>query len=148
WTYDDDYVWVSDYSWGWAPFHYGRWVYAGGMGWEWIPGRRYAGAWVSWRYGWDDWAYVGWAPLPPLWCWHRGIAVGIGFVPVAPYGVVATGDLFASRLRARVVVGERVGLIAAHTRRWVPAPPTVAGHVIAQPSVGGPPPAVMHIPAS
>ena len=26
WVYDDDYVWVSDYDWGWAPFHYGRWV--------------------------------------------------------------------------------------------------------------------------
>ncbi|MDP9150733.1 MAG: hypothetical protein M3O36_12450, partial [Myxococcota bacterium] len=44
WAYDDDYVWVSDYEWGWAPFHYGRWVYGGGVGWEWIPGRRYAGA--------------------------------------------------------------------------------------------------------
>jgi hypothetical protein len=29
WAYDDDYVWVSDYQWGWAPFHYGRWVWAG-----------------------------------------------------------------------------------------------------------------------
>src|SRR4029077_13989363 len=65
WNYDDDYVWASDYEWGWAPFHYGRWVYGAGVGWEWIPGRTYAGAWVSWRYGWDDWAYVGWAPLPP-----------------------------------------------------------------------------------
>jgi len=43
WAYDDDYVWVSEYSWGWAPFHYGRWVYVGGVGWEWIPGRTYAG---------------------------------------------------------------------------------------------------------
>jgi hypothetical protein len=147
WAYEDDYVWVSDYSWGWAPFHYGRWVY-GGMGWGWIPGRRYAGAWVSWRYGWDDWAYVGWAPLAPTWCWHRGIAVGIGFVPVAPYAFVATGDLFAPHLATRVVVGERVGAIGAHTRPWVPASPAVAGHVIARPSVGGPPPSVMRIPPS
>ena len=52
WTYDDaqNYVWVSDYSWGWAPFHYGRWVHVR-HGWAWIPGRTYAGAWVVWRDG-------------------------------------------------------------------------------------------------
>jgi hypothetical protein len=21
WSYDGDYVWVSDYPWGWVPFH-------------------------------------------------------------------------------------------------------------------------------
>src|SRR5579862_5507768 len=26
WT-DDGWFWVSDYDWGWAPFHYGRWSY-------------------------------------------------------------------------------------------------------------------------
>src|SRR5262249_7908557 len=46
WTYADDYVWVSDYEWGWAPFHYGRWVYAAPRAhWVWIPGRVYSGAW-------------------------------------------------------------------------------------------------------
>src|ERR1035441_2081240 len=36
WTYDDDdWVWVSDYPWGWAPFHYGRWVAIDGRGWGW-----------------------------------------------------------------------------------------------------------------
>jgi hypothetical protein len=148
WAYDDDYVWVSDYSWGWAPFHYGRWVYVGGVGWEWIPGRAYAGAWVSWRYGWDNWGYVGWAPLPPTWCWHRGVAVGIGFVPVAPYAFVARGDLFSPALRSRVVAGEQVGVIAAHTRPWVPATTGLAGRVVARPGVGGPPPSALHIPTS
>src|SRR5262249_46718811 len=85
WAYDDDYIWVSDYEWGWAPFHYGRWVWISGRGWSWIPGRTYAGAWVSWRYGYDDWAYIGWAPLPPTWYWYGGVAVGIGFVPRAPF---------------------------------------------------------------
>src|SRR6202012_307314 len=53
WTYSDDtdYVWVSDYSWGWAPFHYGRWAYVGPYGWSWIPGRVSSGAWGSWRAG-------------------------------------------------------------------------------------------------
>ena len=43
--------WMSDYDWGWAPFHYGRWAWIAGRGWCWIPGRTYAGAWVSWRTG-------------------------------------------------------------------------------------------------
>src|ERR1041384_7135238 len=29
-------VWVSSYEWGWAPFHYGRWVYDSLYGWVWI----------------------------------------------------------------------------------------------------------------
>src|SRR5579859_6476331 len=85
WVYDDDYVWVSDYEWGWVPFHYGRWVWVGGRRWAWVPGRVYAGAWVDWRVGDDEWAYVGWAPMPPLWIWRGGVAVGIGFVPWEPY---------------------------------------------------------------
>ena len=145
WAYDSDYAWVSDYDWGWAPFHYGRWVYAAGPGWEWVPGRAYAGAWVSWRYGVDDWAYVGWAPLAPTWCWRGGVAVGLGYVPRAPYAFVGTGELFAPRIGASVVVGAQVGAIGAHTRPYVPASPSVGGRVAASPVVGGPSPASLHI---
>jgi hypothetical protein len=148
WAYDSDYTWVSDYDWGWAPFHYGRWVYASGPGWEWVPGREYAGAWVSWRYGVDDWAYVGWAPLAPTWCWRGGAAVGIGFVPRAPYAFVGTGELFAPRIGPRVVAGAQVGVIASHTRPYVPASSpgaAVGGRVAARPSVGGPSPASLRI---
>ena len=31
-------TWVSDWSWGWAPFHYGRWIIVSGYGWCWVPG--------------------------------------------------------------------------------------------------------------
>jgi len=54
-------TWASDYSWGWAPFHYGRWVYAGSR-WCWRPGRVWGPGWVAWR---NHGRYVGWAPLPP-----------------------------------------------------------------------------------
>jgi hypothetical protein len=145
WAYDSDYAWVSDYDWGWAPFHYGRWAYAAGPGWEWIPGRAYAGAWVSWRYGVDDWAYVGWAPLAPTWCWRGGMAVGLGYVPRAPYAFVGTGELFAQRVGASVVVGAQVGAIASHTRPYVPASASVGGRVAARPVVGGPSPSSLHI---
>jgi len=56
WTY------VSDAPWGWAAYHYGRWGYGYGLGWYWVPGRVWAPAWVSWRYG---GGYVGWAPMGP-----------------------------------------------------------------------------------
>ena len=52
--------WVSDYDWGWAPFHYGRWEYDSYDGWMWIPGYDWAPAWVSWS-SYDS--YYGWAPM-------------------------------------------------------------------------------------
>ena len=74
-TDDDQWVWVSDYEWGSGPFHYGRWVWIDGTGWAWIPGGVYAPAWVVWQTGYYDEAYVGWAPMPPAWCWRGGVAV-------------------------------------------------------------------------
>ena len=58
-------TWVSDYAWGWAPFHYGRWIYDPAYGgWLWIPGPDWGPAWVTWRSG---GGYYGWAPLAPGW---------------------------------------------------------------------------------
>ncbi len=63
WSYTDyGWTWVSEYNWGWAPFHYGRWLTVPGYGWSWVPGRIWGPAWVHWRSG---GGYVGWAPLPP-----------------------------------------------------------------------------------
>ena len=63
WIYTDaGWTWSSNYNWGWAPFHYGRWFYENGYGWMWVPGNEWAPAWVSWRSGGD---YYGWAPMGP-----------------------------------------------------------------------------------
>lgn len=64
WSYVDasGWMWSSDWSWGWATFHYGRWYHDNEYGWCWVPGTRWAPAWVAWRMG---NGYVGWAPLPP-----------------------------------------------------------------------------------
>src|SRR5215471_19626550 len=61
-------TWVSDWDWGWAPFHYGRWTAINHRGWCWVPGTIWGPAWVHWRAG---GGYVGWTPLPP-----RGLWVG------------------------------------------------------------------------
>ncbi|RAJ94474.1 hypothetical protein LX87_04361 [Larkinella arboricola] len=56
-------TWVSDYDWGWAPFHYGRWLFDDYYGrWIWVPDSEWGPAWVSWRSG---GGYYGWAPLGP-----------------------------------------------------------------------------------
>jgi hypothetical protein len=70
WVWSDyGWTWVSDYSWGDIPFHYGRWGWDDGFGWFWVPGDVWGPAWVTWRMS-DH--YLGWAPLPP------GISFSIG----------------------------------------------------------------------
>jgi hypothetical protein len=63
WT-DRGWFWDSNEDFGWATYHYGRWILVDGVGWVWVPGQHWAPAWVSWRHT-DDDDYVGWAPLPP-----------------------------------------------------------------------------------
>ncbi len=84
WLHSDlGWYWQSDYSWGWAPFHYGRWTRHHRIGWVWTPGSVWGPAWVTWRY--ND-GYCGWAPLPyqaqyrsGLGLLYRGSSVAIGF---------------------------------------------------------------------
>ena len=61
WTVDGWY-WESDEPWGWATYHYGRWVNDDYYGWVWIPDLEWAPAWVEWRTG---PACLGWTPLGP-----------------------------------------------------------------------------------
>jgi len=75
--------WYSDYSWGWAPFHYGRWTSHHGVGWFWVPDVHWGPAWVSWR---STRSHSGWAPLPPSARWvsghgfyHNRVSVGVSF---------------------------------------------------------------------
>lgn len=141
WTYSDStsWVWVSDYSWGWVPFHYGRWVYLPGHGWSWIPGRRYAGAWVTWRYGYG-YDYVGWAPMGPDYYWYNGWAVGWSFGWYRPYYYYCHHQhIYAPGVSGYV---SRGGTPAAaphegRTTPYSPASPGVGGNgrVAAQPNV-------------
>lgn len=63
WLWSDcGWYWKSSYSWGWAPFHHGRWCRHPRYGWVWCPDRVWGPAWVCWRQG---PGCCGWAPLPP-----------------------------------------------------------------------------------
>jgi hypothetical protein len=104
WVYTDDgWAWVSNEPFGWATYHYGRWVRLRGIGWTWVPGSEWAPAWVSWRYG-DD--YCGWAPLPPE--ARFGSGVSISFDVAGGYGAfdyvfVPTVSLCESSIRPFIV---------------------------------------------
>ena len=80
--------WVDDAPWGFAPFHYGRWLVVGGR-WCWAPGRYvarpvYAPALVAWIGGPGHSAtvvaggppYVGWVPLAPREPYYPHYATG------------------------------------------------------------------------
>ncbi len=122
-TDQDEWLWVSDYDWGYIPFHYGRWVWVG-THWAWIPGRSYAPAWVAWRVG--AGGYIGWAPMPPSYYWLGGAAVALWTVPYAAYCFVPTTYVFNDRV-ATYVVRDRgaVQTIAQQTRAYKPATPSI-----------------------
>jgi hypothetical protein len=66
WVWVDPFgwTWVSDESWGWAPYHYGTWLQRP-YGWAWCPGSR----WQYWSPGVVSFSSysggIGWAPLCP-----------------------------------------------------------------------------------
>ncbi len=106
WVYSDcGWYWMSGYSWGWAPFHYGRWFRHNQLGWCWSPGSVWAPSWVAWRY---SAGYCGWAPLPPC-AWYRpGIGLtyrghtvastfGFGLTPQS-YAFVAFKNFYNGQL--------------------------------------------------
>jgi hypothetical protein len=80
WAFTDyGWTWISGWSWGWAPFHYGRWAVLPGRGWCWIPGTLWGPSWVAWRAGRN---YVAWAPLPP-----EGMSIGRPLGPRSPWSM-------------------------------------------------------------
>ena len=74
WQYTSrGFMWVSNEPFGWACYHYGRWVWVDR--WVWLPATVWGPSWVDWRET-DD--YVAWAPMGPSgwvapdWGW-RGV---------------------------------------------------------------------------
>jgi hypothetical protein len=78
-------TWVDDSPWGYAPFHYGRWVTLGGR-WGWVPGPMevepvYAPALVVFLGGGGGFGNnVGWFPLGPREVYVPSYNVSRGYV--------------------------------------------------------------------
>lgn len=68
-------TWVDDAPWGYAPAHYGRWVFYGGF-WGWAPGPVVVGVAPVYAP-----ALVGWVGGPG-WGVGFGIGVGVGWFPL------------------------------------------------------------------
>ena len=75
-------TWVDDAPWGYAPFHYGRWV-TWNSAWCWVPGPRY----VHPVYG---PALVAWVGGPRV-AVSVGIGASVGWFPLAPREVYVPG---------------------------------------------------------
>jgi hypothetical protein len=132
-TAENDWIWQSDYPFGWAVFHYGRWVWIAGQGWSWVPGRTYANAWVVWRTPTAGYAYVGWAPMPPTWGWRYGYSYSLWYSPPLPYVFCPSAYVFDRHVHHHIVRDRHlVGTIASSTRVYptpyrAPAQPTLRG---------------------
>ena len=85
-------TWVSDYAWGWAPFHYGRWYVDNQYGWAWVPGSDWGPAWVSWRSG---GGYYGWAPLAPGWDINMNVNIPAPYWTFVPQIYITSPNLYS-----------------------------------------------------
>ncbi|MBX3605821.1 MAG: FecR domain-containing protein [Piscinibacter sp.] len=90
WVAPWGWTWIDEAPWGFAPFHYGRWVYVGSR-WCWSPGhfvRRpvYAPALVAWiggprlSIGISSGPAIGWLPLAPREVYVPGYRVTPGYL--------------------------------------------------------------------
>jgi hypothetical protein len=105
-------TWVDDAPWGYAPFHYGRWVLSRG-GWGWIPGPLggpaiFAPAMVGWMGG--DGFFIGGE-------------LGIGWFPLGPGDIFIpsfhASPLFFERINIRNTVVVRTQLTSVYTNAYV-----------------------------
>jgi len=93
WGYSDyGWTWVSNEPYGWATYHYGRWVLDPYYGWVWVPDTTWGPAWVSWQ---NNDAWCGWAPLPPQAGWS--VSVGFSWGNTYGYAVPAQSWCFVPR---------------------------------------------------
>lgn len=120
-----DWIWVSDVAWGWVTSHYGRWTYVAKRStWAWVPGRRYAGAWITFRVGQNcpgaD-CVVGWGPKAPHIAWRGEEAVRRP-AKTALFVYAYAKDLFDDELSSRLLRGTDLMHAAAQSPVVTEAP--------------------------
>ena len=111
-------TWIDDQPWGFAPFHYGRWLWLHGH-WAWTPGR-----WGATRPVYAP-ALVGWFCGPAL---AVGDAPVVGWVALAPDEAVLPGYAVSARAwsalnDASVAPASRRAVAIGTRARLVPAGP-------------------------
>ncbi|HSV80713.1 MAG TPA: DUF6600 domain-containing protein [Ramlibacter sp.] len=89
-------TWIDDAPWGFAPFHYGRWIVIGSR-WAWVPGRLvarpvYAPALVVFIGGGGSFLVgsgpgVGWCPLAPGEAWLPWYRTSPRYLSYANYAI-------------------------------------------------------------
>ncbi len=115
-------TWIDDAPWGYAPFHYGRWVMVGGA-WGWAPGpiavrAVYAPALVSFIGGVEvvgvvdpvSWVALSWGEP-----WYPSFGVSYGYYN----SVNLCGSIFGAGIIAGVWGGAAVNLAYGHDYRAV-----------------------------
>jgi hypothetical protein len=142
WNAPWGWTWIDDQPWGFAPFHYGRWLQVRGH-WAWNPGR-----WGATRPVYAP-ALVGWLGGPAL---TVGDSPAVGWVALAPdepmfpaYAVSArywnalSGASIAPAARLAVAISGRARLVptgaVTYANRRVPGAVTVVGAAALLPHV-------------
>ena len=134
WNSPWGWTWIDDQPWGFAPFHYGRWLSLKGH-WAWTPGQWgavrpvYAPALVGWFGGpaltLDGAPAVGWVALAP------DEPVFPAYAVSARYWNALTDASVAPASRRPVAIAGRARLVpagaAAYANRAVPGAATVVG---------------------
>ena len=121
WNSPWGWTWIDDQPWGFAPFHYGRWLQVRGH-WAWTPGQWgtarpvYAPALVGWFGGpaltVGDAPAVGWVALAPDEPMFPGYAVS------ARYWNALTNASVAPASRRAVAIAGRARLAPAGALAW------------------------------
>ncbi|HET7756898.1 MAG TPA: DUF6600 domain-containing protein [Steroidobacteraceae bacterium] len=135
-------TWVDDAPWGYAPFHYGRWVTWHG-GWCWVPGPRrvrpvFAPALVAWTGGptRGPGAGVGWFPLGPREVYVPGYRVSETYlrnVNVSNTTIVNNTyitNVYENRVTNIRYVNSTVGAITAVPQNVFTSGQRVSGHTV------------------
>jgi len=139
WKQPWGWTWVDDQPWGFAPFHYGRWLRAKGR-WAWTPGQWgsarpvFAPALVAWIGGpalsVDGGPAIGWVALAP------DEPVFPGYAVSAKYWNAITEPAVAPAARRPVAISGRVRLLPVGAATYANAKVPGAATVVAASALG------------
>jgi hypothetical protein len=135
WDRHPDYgpVWVPyEVAADWAPYRHGRWAYVRPWGWTWVDDSRWGfapfhyGRWVNWRgrWGWCPGEYVArptYAPALVAWVGGARVSVGVSIgLPAVAWVPLAPRDWFVPYYRHTPVYIERVNVRPELRPGWGP----------------------------